>query len=232
MSALPPGEALSPHDRDRQDETPDAQFYADPRMVAHIDEQAIATVTALYRALLAPLAPTGRVLDLMSSRYSHLPTELALSEVVGLGMNADELAENPQLTSWTVHDLNQEPSLPFDDESFDAVINTVSVQYLLQPTAVFRDVARILRPGAPYVVVFSDRMFPTKAIRAWRERDDQGHIDLVTRYFVTCGAYDEPPEVIVRPGKPGSWFAPPSDPVYAVVGRKRQIAQRGPSDRR
>ena len=222
MSALPPDEALSPRDRERQDETPDAQFYADPRLVAHIDEQAIATVTALYHTLLAPLSPDGRVLDLMSSRYSHLPTDVALAEIVGLGMNADELAENPQLTSWTVHDLNQEPNLPFEDESFDAVVNTVSVQYLLQPTAVFRDVARILKPGAPSIVVFSNRMFPTKAIRAWRARDDQGHIALVTRYFAASGAYDEPPEVIIRPGKPGGWFAAAGDPIYAVVGRKRR----------
>jgi SAM-dependent methyltransferase len=220
--AQPDDDILSARDRLRQDPTPDAQFYAEPRMVAHIDEQAVTTVTAIYRELLAPLAPDGRALDLMSSRYSHLPADVALSEVVGLGMNADELAENPQLTSSTVHDLNTDPNLPFEDESFDAVVNTVSVQYLLQPVAVFRDVARILKPGAPYVVVFSNRMFPTKAILAWRARDDQGHIALVTRYFVASGAYDEPPEVIVRPGKSGGWFAPPGDPVYVVVGRKRR----------
>ncbi|MGH2515496.1 MAG: hypothetical protein ACRDHP_07555, partial [Ktedonobacterales bacterium] len=104
---------LGSHGREREDEAPDARFYAAPRMVAHIDDAAIHEVTAIYRTLLAPLSPHGRVLDLMSSRYSHLPTDVTLAEIVGLGMNADELAENPQLTSWTVHDLNQEPSLPF-----------------------------------------------------------------------------------------------------------------------
>jgi len=210
---------LGGRQRAREDESPDSLFYTEPRMVAHIDATAIAQVTAIYRELLAPLSPHGRILDLMSSRYSHLPTDLPLAEVVGLGMNADELAENPQLTSSVVHDLNADPRLPFDDESFDAALNTVSVQYLTQPVAVFRDMARILKPGAPYAVVFSNRMFPTKAVLAWRMRDDQGHLALVRDYFAASGLYGEP-EVIARPSKPGIWFGGGSDPLYAVIARR------------
>ncbi|MEO7003524.1 MAG: methyltransferase domain-containing protein [Ktedonobacterales bacterium] len=212
-------EELDRRARAREDESSDDLFYSEPRMVAHIDDAAIAQVTAIYRALLTPLAPQGRVLDLMSSRYSHLPTDLPLAEVVGLGMNADELAENPHLTSSVVHNLNIDPRLPFDDESFDAVLNTVSVQYLTQPLAVFRDLARILKPGAPYAVIFSNRMFPTKAVLAWRERDDQGHIALVRDYFAASGLYGEP-EVIVHPGKQGFWFGGGADPIYAVIARR------------
>jgi SAM-dependent methyltransferase len=211
---------LGPHGRDRADDSPDASFYASPRMVAHIDEAAIAATTEVYRTLLAPLGPTARVLDLMSSRYSHLPDDLPLGAVVGLGTNDDELAENPQLTSFVVHDLNDEPQLPFDDESFDAAINTVSVQYLQHPVAVFADVARVLRPGAPYAVVFSNRCFPTKAIRAWRERDDEGHVALVSAYFAATELFG-PAEVIRHEGTQGRWpWEAGTDPLYAVIARR------------
>lgn len=222
--AIPPRPAtdsvLGARGAERVDTLPDGAFYSQPRIVAHIDDEAIARVTALYRHLLAPLGPAARVLDLMSSRYSHLPTDLPLAEVVGLGMNSDELAENPQLTSNVVHDLNADPTLPFDDQSFDAALNTVSVQYLQRPVAVFREVARTLRPGAPYAVVFSNRMFPTKAVRAWRERDDDGHIALVSRYFAEAGQYSEPPEVVVSPGRRFAWPFGAGDPIFAVIGRR------------
>lgn len=214
-------ELLTPRDREREDETSDQQFYAIPRMVAHLDDWAIAETTDFYRLLLAPLPPTARVLDLMSSRYSHLPDDTPLGEVVGLGMNADEMAENRQLTSFVVHDVNANPRLPFDDASFDATVNTVSVQYLVRPVALFLDVARVLRPRAPYAVVFSDRLFPTKAIRAWRERDSQQRIELVRAYFAATGAYDEP-EVTVQSGRKrrGFWGGH-GDPIFAVVARRR-----------
>src|SRR5262249_24923970 len=154
-------ELLGPHGAEREDETDDTLFYAEPRMVAHLDEWAIAETIEYYRVLLAPLPPSARVLDLMSSRFSHLPDDVPLGEVVGLGLNGEELAENRQLTRWVVHDLNRDPQLPFEDASFHAVANTVSVQYLTQPLAVFREVARVMQPRAPFAVVFSDRLFPT-----------------------------------------------------------------------
>ena len=55
----------------RQDETPDAGFYAAPRLVAHIDDAAIA---ALGSILSARASPAGAdVLDLMSAYLTHLP---------------------------------------------------------------------------------------------------------------------------------------------------------------
>lgn len=212
---------LGPHGHEREDESDDSEFYRMPRMVAHIDEEAIAEVTTLYRDVLAPYVPRGRVLDLMSSRFSHLPNDMRLAEVVGLGMNADELAENPHLSSWVIHSLNRDPRLPFDDQSFDAVINTVSVQYLQRPIRVFHDVARVLRPGGPHAVVFSNRMFPTKAIRAWTQRSDDAHIDLVRDYFAATQMYG-PPQVIVHRGRPARWPFPGSDPIYAVIAHRAQ----------
>jgi SAM-dependent methyltransferase len=190
----------------RRDEAPDSAFYAAPRFVTHIDEGAVAAVTALYREL---LPPGGDVLDLMSSWVSHLPDDVAYGRVAGLGMNADELAGNPRLTEWRVQDLNASPRLPYGDAEFDGAGCCVSVQYLVRPVEVFRELARVLRPGAPFVVTFSNRCFPTKAVAAWQALDDPGHAALVAEYARLAGGF-EPAEVRAHTPRRG-------DPLYGVV---------------
>ena len=163
----------------RFDEDDDSAFYSFPRRVVHIDDGAIAALTRLYAALV----PAGvRVLDLMGSWRSHFPASFS-GTAIGLGLNAVEMAENPQLAAAVVHDLNREPGLPFADAAFDAVVCAVSVQYLTRPLDVFREVRRVLRPGAPFVVSFSNRCFPDKAVALWRVSDDQQHVEVVTAYF-------------------------------------------------
>ncbi len=174
---------------DRQDETNDARFYEVPRVVLHIDPETILVLTQVYREL---LPPGGAILDLMSSWVSHLPEEMEFTRVAGLGMNEIELAKNPRLTDHVVHDLNREPELPYDDASFDAVINAVSIQYLMQPVDAFRSVGRVLRPGGRHVVALSHRCFPTKAIRAWHVLPLRERLDVVRSYFLMAGGYDEP----------------------------------------
>jgi SAM-dependent methyltransferase len=187
----------------RDDPSPDASFYAPPRLVAHIDDRAIAAVGALY----TELGLDGEVLDLMSSwisHFAHPPRRL-----VGLGMNATELAANPMLAEFVVHDLNAEPALPFPDASFDAVTCCVSVDYLTDPIPVFREVARVLRPGKPFVVTFSDRCFPTKAIRGWLRTDDEQHLQVVNAYFALAGGFGPVRgQLRTLPGR--------GDPLYAV----------------
>lgn len=189
----------------RVDRSPDARFYDRPRLVAHIDDGAIAAVTDHIRRLVPTDVP---ILDLMSSYHSHLPTDVSFGPVTGLGMNADELAANSQLASYAVHDVNIDPRLPFPDEEFGAALCTVSVQYLTRPVAVFTDVRRVLASSAPFVVFFSNRCFPHKAVHAWQERDDAGHAELIRDYFRTAGGWSEPESSAGVP-KCG-------DPLYAV----------------
>jgi SAM-dependent methyltransferase len=146
---------------DKADPSPDEDFYAYPRFVTHIDDGAVAAVTRVYRER---LPPGGAVLDLMSSWVSHLPEDVAYASVVGHGMNEEELAANPRLSRWFVQDLNIEPGLPLGNDVFDGACLCVSVQYLQRPVDVFREVGRVLRPGSPFVVSFSNRCFPTKAV--------------------------------------------------------------------
>ena len=202
---------LGPEHFERVDETDDALFYAQPRLVTHIDEPACAALTAWFRA---NLPAGGDILDLMSSCVSHLPADIAYRRVAGLGMNAVELDANPHLTDHVVHDLGRNPALPFADASFDACLITVSVQYLIQPLRVFAGIARVLRPGGLCAVSFSNRMFPTKAVAVWRALDDIGHARLVAHYFAETAGFAEPVFTDLSPD-PGF-----SDPLFVVAARR------------
>ena len=169
----------------RTDESPDDGFYAPPRLVTHIDEEAIAAVGALYDEL----GIDGEVLDLCSSWVSHFRT--APRRLIALGMNPAELERNAQAAEWLVHDLNADPTLPFANESFDAATCCVSIDYLVRPLEVVDEVARVLRPGGPFVVTFSNRLFPTKAIRGWLATDDEAHLAIVTEYFRRSDGWGE-----------------------------------------
>lgn len=194
----------------RQDESPDELFYRQPRFVTHIDEGAIAAVTQLYREYF----PSGSaILDLMSSWVSHLPPEVSYRCVVGLGLNQAELARNPRLTSFIVQNLNTKPQLPFGDGEFDGAGIAVSVDYLTKPVVVLRNLGRVLAPGAPVVITFSNRCFPTKAVAVWHSLNDQGRLELVGRYLQEAGNWEQI-ELLDR--SPKGWR---SDPLYAVVAR-------------
>ena len=197
----------------RQDESSDFQFYRSPRLVAHIDDKAIAALGEFFR----PSIPDGAdVLDLMSAYLTHLPPDVRAHcrHVVGLGMNGAEMAANAQLTDHVVHSLNDNPTLPYADESFDVALCTVSVQYLLHPVEVFAEVRRVLRPGGRFIVSFSNRCFSTKATQLWLETDDSQHVALVGLYFEQSGGWEEIEgrDVSPRPGR--------SDPLYVVTGRR------------
>lgn len=199
---------------DRADGAPDPQFYVPPRLVTHIDDAAIAAVGDLYDEL----GLTGAVLDVCSSWVSHF--HAAPERLVALGMNEVELVRNPQATEWVVHDLNDDPHLPFADASFDAATCCVSVDYLVRPLEVFDDVARVLRPRGRFVCTFSNRCFPTKAIRGWLASDDATHLAIVSDYFRRSHGWGEP--VAERRTPPEHR----GDPLYAVHAERRSDRMR------
>ena len=206
----------------RSDESPDERFYRLPRFVNHLDDQAIELIGALYGRL---VHPNMRVLDLMSSWVSHLPPGLKPLELTGLGMNRSELTANERLDRVVVHDINRNPVLPFDGGYFDAVICTVSVEYMTRPFDVFEEVSRILKSGGIFVVTFSNRWFPPKVIRIWRELHDFERMGLVLAYFRNADRFTALETLSVRgyPRPIYDRYFPElrlADPVYAVWGRK------------
>lgn len=193
----------------RQDESPDEEFYSFPRLVTHIDNRAITAVAQLYREY---FPPGGEILDLMSSWVSHLPSEVQYKRVVGLGMNETELQSNPRLDGYVIQDLNKNPGLPFGDAEFDGCGICVSIDYLIRPIEVLRDLGRALKPGAPVIISFSNRCFPTKAVAVWHGLDDTGHMRLVEQYLKEAGNWEEVHSLDRSPRRMLS------DPLYAVVG--------------
>ncbi|HEU0072640.1 MAG TPA: class I SAM-dependent methyltransferase [Dehalococcoidia bacterium] len=213
----------------KEDESPDRVFYEYARLVNHIDDYAIAAVGEAYRRF---LPPDGEYLDLMSSWVSHFPANMPRQRIVGHGMNEEELKANPALAEYFLQDLNEEPVLPFEDGRFDGVVICVSVQYLTRPVEVFAEIGRVLKPGCPLIVAFSNRCFPMKAVRVWTSRDDAGHARLVSAYAAEAGAFEEaetydfsprvtgfgvPEELKARVATGGIY----SDPLFVVVARRK-----------
>jgi SAM-dependent methyltransferase len=211
---------LKPEQRQKLDGGNDLEFYNVPRLVTHVDEGFIDRLTSLYRDR---LVPNTRIFDMMSSWVSHLPDEMKFERVEGHGLNSQELAKNPRFDRYFVQNLNQELQLPLADSSFDAVLNTVSVQYLQYPEAIFAEVYRILKPNGIAIFSFSNRMFYNKAIAAWRDGSETARVELVKGYFQSVPGFSSPevishqsnlPDVFRLFGMGGG------DPFYAVIARK------------
>lgn len=206
-------------DFQRFDETPDSQFYESPRFVTHIDDYAIGALTKYYSEVLPPANTPGvSILDMCSSWVSHYPAGYKQERIVGMGMNADELKRNMVLTEYVVQDLNANPNLPFEDDSFDVITNVVSVDYLTKPLEVFKEMCRILSPGGLAIMSFSNRCFFTKAISIWTSTGDVDHALIVGSYFHYAGGFEPPQAVDISPN-PGR-----SDPMYIVYSRKLSAA--------
>lgn len=219
----PPGETdlLSDAHFKRLDDRDDQLFYETARMVQHMDRTALEQVTALYRRF---LKPGMQVLDLMSSWVSHIPAACNDLNVTGLGMNEEELDNNPQLASHVLQDINRQSTLPFGNDQFDAVICNASVEYLTDPVAVFRELRRILKPGATAIFTFTDRWFPTKVIELWTGLHPFERLALVEEYFRAAGGFTDMQTETVRglPRPQDDKYAREqafSDPVYAVQAR-------------
>jgi SAM-dependent methyltransferase len=207
---------LTSDQREKLDRTDDADFYSDPRFVTHVDVAFIQRLTNLYRQ---QLQPQTKILDLMSSWVSHLPPEMEFVEVCGHGLNAAELNRNPRLDRYFVQNLNKDLQLPCADAEFMAVLNTVSVQYLQYPEAIFTEILRVLQPGGVAIISFSNRMFPNKAINAWRDGGDEQHLELVCNYFRDVAGFSEPKVFAHRGGGMLPWLSL-TDPFYAVMATK------------
>lgn len=215
----------------REDESNDREFYATDRFVEHLDDEALATVSWAIGKLLIERSPS--VLDLMASWDSHLPEGLEPAEVVGLGLNENELRRNVALTSRVLHDLNGDPVLPFADGRFDAVLCTVSVDYLTRPFEVFGEVARVLKPGGLFCVTFSNRFFPQKAVKVWQKATEPERVLIVEDYFRSAPAFGRC-RVFLSKGKPRpredkyAGLGLPSDPVYVAYAEKGGGPEGGP----
>ncbi len=200
----------------RADETIDSVFYSQARHIDHLDQAAQKQLKSVYNDL---IPPHSEILDLMSSINSHIDDRLESKKITGLGMNEEELTANPCLDEIIVHDINQQQRLPFDDASFDVVVCSLSIEYITQPSRLFDEVARVLRPGGRFIISFSNRWFPTKAIQVWNNLHDFERIGLVMEHFIASAHFADintwSLRGIPRPAS-DKHNIPLSDPIYVV----------------
>jgi len=207
----------------RLDASDDKIFYAEPRFVEHVDQQAVDSITSYVTNKL--LRPGDSVLDLCSSWTSHItPGKLELSRVAGLGMNAKELEANKALTEWTVQDLNEKKNvqLPYENNSFDVVMCQLSIDYLIHPLEVMKEVSRVLKPGGKVAILISNRLFLTKAVGLWTGSDDIEHVYTVGSYLHYCGGgfIDIQAEDLSTRKKNGKERMIVGDPLYVITATK------------
>ncbi|NWF98199.1 MAG: class I SAM-dependent methyltransferase [Nitrospirae bacterium] len=206
----------------RADENNDILFYENPRFVSHVDKMARTIISGIYGNI---LKDGMKVLDLMSSWQSHMPGHVNLDSLTGIGLNKEEMELNFQLNEHIVHNLNLNPVLPFNNNEFDAVVCSLSIEYLIKPFEVFEEVARVLKPDGYFVITFSNRWFPPKVIRIWTEIYEFERMGLVLEYFINCNKFKDLHTYSMR-GLPrpfdDKYFPefPFSDPVYSVWGKK------------
>lgn len=208
----------------RDDSSDDHKFYEVDRFVSHIDRVAMTTVEDIISTLVIEKDPV--ILDLMAGWDSHIPDSLGPSEVTGIGLNENELKKNKKLTGYIIQDLNKHPVLPFNDNHFDIIINSLSVDYMINPIEVFKEAGRVLKPGGLSLVFFSNRMFPQKAVKVWKESSEDERTILVEEYFKGSGMFEKP-SIFISKGKKRPEddkyfkYLKLSDPVYALYAEKK-----------
>ena len=198
----------------RVDEARDTLFYKVPRLVIHVDQNVSNALTDYFKN---NLPQNSKILDLMSSFSSHLPSYLDYSLVCGLGLNEVEMKKNPRLTTCLIHDINTSPTLPFAENVFDNCLVSFSIQYSIKPISLIADIGRILKPGGSCHIAFSNRMFPSKAVAIWRVASDQERLELISHYFEQSDVFNTPrTEQLVKQGKG-------YDPLYVVKAVRKTV---------
>ncbi|CAF1070575.1 unnamed protein product [Didymodactylos carnosus] len=204
----------------REDETSDNNFYSTPRFVHHIDDRARFILSRFYKHMIVQQQET-QTIDICSSWTSHLPQDW-IGKVHGLGMNELELKHNPSLNNgYTVQDLNCDPKLNYSSDTFDAVICSMSIDYLIQPLEVFKEISRILKSGGIFITSFSNRCFSTKVIGRWLYMSEIDRVYWVGNYFLSSSDFNHQTlcaySIFDNIKQQDNFF----DPMYVVFGYKK-----------
>eukprot|EP00521_Asterionellopsis_glacialis_P015942 CAMPEP_0195305714 /NCGR_PEP_ID=MMETSP0707-20130614/36817_1 /TAXON_ID=33640 /ORGANISM="Asterionellopsis glacialis, Strain CCMP134" /LENGTH=311 /DNA_ID=CAMNT_0040369913 /DNA_START=124 /DNA_END=1059 /DNA_ORIENTATION=+ len=211
-----PNDAFRKEDFWRTDSIDDSSFYAVPRFVYHIDEPAVASLTQFYRN---NIKPKSDILDICSSWVSHYPLEFpdTMGRISATGISPLELRFNDQLSDFKAKDLNNDPTLPYEDNTFDVVTCVVSIDYMIHPIEVITEINRVLRPGGKVIISQSNRCFPSKAISMWLQMNDRQHLELINGYCQYAGGFDEREAFDITATVPNNEYR---DPMFIVTATK------------
>ncbi|MCU7837008.1 MAG: class I SAM-dependent methyltransferase [gamma proteobacterium symbiont of Taylorina sp.] len=171
----------------RKIEDDDSIFYAAIETKPSVDQAALDQLKQFYTE---KIQDNSKVLDFMCGSASHLPDKLQYLNVTGLGLNKSDLKANLNLDRTIIHDVNNNPQLPFENNEFDAIICSFSVEYITQPQKVFQQLARILKPGGLLIISFSEHYFKKKVISLWEDVHSFERMGIVLEYFRQCSEFE------------------------------------------
>ena len=175
---------LTDYQRLKEDNSDDSLFYKEARFVYHLDKSFRSRLSSLYKR---ETNNSNVILDLMSSWDTHLPSDLKYKEVIGHGLNQQELERNKRLDKFWVQDFNKEQSLPLADCSIDICLMTASWQYLQYPEPLAIEIKRVMRPKGKFIISFSNRAFWTKATRKWIDSSDEERLNYISDVLLSNG---------------------------------------------
>ena len=198
----------------------DGLVTAEAEDIDRIVEEAARAAEEKGEEFAMPAMPEGDDASDLSSTLSITP---AYARIAGLGMNKQELKANKDLTEWKVYDLNKmvlmkkKLRLPYDDETFDFVTCALSIDYFVDPLALAREMRRVVhQQSGVAILTFSNRMFPTKAIKLWRDATEATRVEIARNVLHFAGFEIVEAFEIIAPGGD-------SDPLWAVHGMRINV---------
>ena len=210
-------EVLSNYQRQKLDESNDENFYSNPKFVYHLDANFRNYLSSVYKN---EIKDNSIVLDLMSSWDSYLPLENKYKQVIGHGLNRDELEKNKILDSFWNQNFNLNQKIPLNNCSIDYCLMVAAFQYLQYPEALIRDIARILSNEGKIIISFSNRAFWHKAPNIWTTSTEEERLKYVRKVLISNGF--EEPRIIRKFNDISFNFLPflKSDPFYCLIATK------------
>ena len=210
-------EVLNNYQRQKIDESNDEDFYSSPKFVYHLDANFRNYLSSVYKN---EIKDNSTVVDLMSSWDSYLPLEKKYKQVIGHGLNKDELEKNKILDSFWNQNFNLNQKIPLDNSSIDYCLMVAAFQYLQYPEALTRDVARILSDEGKIIISFSNRAFWHKAPNIWTSSTEEERLKYVRKVLISNGF--EEPRIIRKFNDISFNFLPflKNDPFYCLIATK------------
>ena len=210
-------EVLSNYQRKKLDESNDEYFYSDPKFVYHLDSNFRNYLSLIYKK---EIMDNSTVLDLMSSWDSYLPSEKIFKNVIGHGLNEDELKKNKSLNSYWIQNFNVNQTIPLENGSVDFCLIVAAWQYLQYPENLAKEISRILSNKGKIIVSFSNRAFWHKAPNIWTSSTEDERLKYVRKVLITNGFQE--PRIIKKFNVKTFNLLPliKKDPFYCVIAAK------------
>ena len=211
-------EILTTSDRQKIDESNDSIFYSRPRFVYHLDANFRRYLTYIYKK---ELENNKIVLDLMSSWDSYLPKDRVYKEVIGHGLNEEELSKNKSLNRYWIQNFNLNQKIPLESKSIDYCLMVAALQYLQYPEVISQEISRILSEEGKLIVSFTNRAFWSKAPNVWTNSNEEERVNYVCKVLSSNG-FDDIRVIQEFISNRTSFLSfLNSDPFYCVIANKK-----------